>query len=148
MEGYLCAVSAERIEPKPEHPILCRLDSSGRPYWVLGETCALDSSADDDLTELEWNENEVRVGGCGDIIGALTHGLGIVSAWRRQLEAEYPDTAFDIVLSIDEGDEDIAPSVTLRLWAVRDHEHYILPSSSGLEAFSQPVLMEQVNYSL
>lgn len=42
------------------------------------------------------------------------HGLGIISAWEKQLEIEYTNTAFDIVLSIHGGDEDVAPSITLR----------------------------------
>jgi len=69
-------------------------------------------------------------------------------SWKKQLEQEYTQIHFDILLSIDYGDEDINPSVTLRFWAIRGRYHYIEPSFAELHKFDQPVLMEQVNYRL
>jgi hypothetical protein len=37
------------------------------------------------------------------------------------------------MLSIDHGDEDVNPSVTLRFWAIREQYHYINPSFAELQ---------------
>lgn len=67
---------------------------------------------------------------------------------EKTIGTQYTATEFDIVLSIDEGDEDIEPSITLCFWAVRNQEHCINPLIYELEHFSQPVLMEQANYTI
>jgi hypothetical protein len=72
--------------------------------------------------------------------------MAIIKEWKQSLEQQYPNIRFDILLSIDFGDEDIQPSVTLRFWTIRDGYHFIIPSVAELEKFAQPILMEQVNY--
>ena len=151
MEQYLSAITVKHIIPQTEYPKWRKINQAGQPYWGVGDFCGIMTSfvnSDCDLTELEWNGNEVHISYSDNILSTLIHGLGIVSAWKMQLETEYTNTAFDIVLSIDEGDEDITPSVTIRFWAIRNHEHCINPLKQELEKFCQPVLMEQVNYIL
>lgn len=149
MEGYLNQIKAEHIVSREEYPIWCQFNQVGQPFWGAGNFCGIATlfvDGDCNLTELEWIGNEVHIGCCDGILGTLIHGLGIVSAWKTQLETEYPYTAFDIMLSIDEGDEEVLPSITIRFWAIRNQEHYVNPSMQELEKFSQPVLMEQVNF--
>ena len=149
MERYLSAITAEHIEPQAGYPIWRKLNQAGQPYWGAGDFCGIVTSLvndDYDLTELEWNGNEVHISYSDNISSMLIYGLVIVSALKTQLETEYSNTPFDIVLSIDEGDEDITPSITVRFWAVRNQEHFIKPLMQELERFSQPVLMEQVHY--
>ena len=151
MEQYLNTITVGHIEPQAEYPIWRKLNQAGQPYWGVGDFCGIVTSSVDgdcDLMELEWNGNEVHISCPDNIVNMLIYGLGIVSAWKIQLETEYTNTAFDIVLSVDEGNKDITPSITIRFWAIRNQEHYINPSMLELERFSQPVLMEQANYTL
>lgn len=76
----------------------------------------------------------------------LSEALSLVLDWKLQLEKGYANISFDIVLSVDEGDEDILPSVTVRFYAVRDYYNYISSEFDNLESISQPILIHQVNY--
>ncbi|HEX3017863.1 MAG TPA: hypothetical protein VHP31_08435 [Caproicibacter sp.] len=102
------------------------------------------------MTDLEWDGNEVYLDHTNDISELVKYGLGIIISWKTQLECDYAQVPFDILLSVDDGDEDgdVHPSVTLRFWALRNQYHYVEPSLAELLKFAQPVLMEQVNYKL
>lgn len=145
MKPYLAELNLEDIRPLNEVPIQ-RRDSAAGPYWTAGDFCGLGKSdilPDCDLTGLEWMGNEIRVDGPSETVKLLTRGMGIVAAWKHQMEREFSETQFDICLSIDEGDEAIPPSLTVRFWAVRNGEHYILPNA--VKESAQPVLFVFVN---
>lgn len=108
------------------------------------------------LTDLEWDGNETiinrwdadksNINKSDILLEVLRESLSIVKVWKSQLEKEYVETCFDIVLSVDKGDPDVFPSTTLRLYAVRDFYRYIDSDANNLEEFNQPILIEQVNY--
>lgn len=56
---------------------------------------------------------------------------------------EFKETAFDIILSVDLGDDEVTPSSTVRFYAIRDHYHIV--DLDRLEEYSQPLLIMQIN---
>lgn len=52
---------------------------------------------------------------------------------------EFKKTSFDIVLSVDLGDEDVSPSTTIRFYAIRDEYHII--EYDALEEYNKPMLI-------
>lgn len=152
MAGLLSSVPFDRVRPEYGHPVWRGFDLSGRPFWGVDSFCGLYKSPVPvcDLTALEWTGNEVYLSltGFHSFSELLLHALGVVRAWKGQMEAEFFTAPFDIFLSVDTGNEEVPPSVTVRFWAVRDGVHYVSPSPSELERFCQPVLMEQANYIL
>lgn len=151
MERILSDITMKDINPRTEHPVFMKTNLAGQPYWGVDNFCGIDKTPIDgsvNLTDLEWNGNEIYLSHTTDILDLLKHGLGIVMSWKEQLEREYTQIHFDILLSIDYGDEDVNPSVIVRFWAIRERYHYIDPSFAELQKFEQPILMEQVNYRL
>ena len=148
MKKILEHISIDHIKFQENYTIWKKINQNGQPYWGVGEFCGLAVAAnngDRDLTELEWDGNEINIDDFDDILSGVVCGIGIAFAWKIQMERDYADTVFDIILSVDVGDEDVSPSVTLRFWAVREAMHYVFPSLSALQKFSQPVLMVQAN---
>ncbi len=153
MAELLSSVSPDSVQPQNNYPIWQSSDLSGRPFWGTGSFCGLSATPPapgSDLTDLEWAGNEVHLSLCdfSSVQELLLYALGIVKTWKNQMETEFPPVPFDILLSVDEGDGQIIPSATLRFWAVRNNEHFVSPSLLNLESSSQPVLMEQANYSI
>ena len=149
MKKYLDLISHKNIPIVSDHPIWMKQNISGKPYWGVDNFCGMDRDVISDnfnLIELEWDGNEVYICGHDDIESMLVHGLGIILSWDNQLKKEYPNTSFDIMLYIDEGDNDVRPSIGLRFWAVRNNEHYINPSIDEDEKDCQPILFKLVNY--
>lgn len=153
MAGLLSSVSLDSVRPQNKYPIWQGSDLSGRPFWGVDSFCGLSATPaafGGGLTELEWSGNEVRLtlDDFPCLQELLLCALGIVTAWKNQMETQFSPVPFDILLSVDPGEEQVPLSATLRFWAVRDKEHFVLPSAPDLESSSQPVLMEQANYSL
>lgn len=153
MAELLSSISLDSVRSQTKYPIWQSSDLSGRPFWGVGSFCGLSAtlpSSSSDLTALEWAGNEVFISLCdfSSVQELLLYALGIVKAWKNQMEAEFPPVPFDILLSVDPGDGQIPLSATPRFWAVRDKEHFVSPSLPELESSSLPVLMEQANYSL
>lgn len=148
MEKALDNIPIDNIQSQKGHSIWQKSNQAGQHFWGVDHFCGLAKTTpkrDCDLTALEWDGNEVRIGIASSISDMIIHALGIILAWKEQMESDYADVPFDVLLSIDYGEEDVAPSATLRFWAVRNQKHYVIPSAAVLEEFSQPVLMEQVN---
>ncbi len=153
MAELLSSVPHDSVRPQNKYPIWQSSDLSGRPFWGTGSFCGLSAApaaSGSDLTALEWSGNEIRLSLCdfSSVQELFLYALGIVKAWKNQMEAEFSPVPFDILLSVDPGDEQIPLSATPRFWAVRDNKHYVSPSLPNLENSSQPVLMEQANYRL
>jgi len=150
MEILLKNVRLQDVRPKDIGFIWMKHSPWGK-YWGIGDFWGLDQliqTSDYDLMDLEWQGNELYINDTTDVSKLLLSGLETMATWKKQMETDYSETPFDIILSLDEGDEDVPPSITLRFWAVRNHSHYIIPAIAELDGFSQPVLMEQVNYEL
>lgn len=120
----------------------------GEMLWGVGNFCGcIDkkpiSFHGKKLTDLEWDGNETIINRwdadksnikISDILlDVLRESLSIVKVWKYQLEREYAETCFDIVLSVDKGNPDVLPSTTLRFYAVRDFYKYIDPDGNNLK---------------
>lgn len=124
----------------------------GQPFWGVDNFWGIDIKnigTETILTDLEWDGNEIHFCDAENVVELVKQGLDLVYSWKTQMEQEFPLTPFDILLSLDVGDDEISPSITIRFWVVRDDYHYIIPSINELEKFKiNPILMEQVNYNL
>lgn len=148
MKKILEGIDINNIQHQNGYSIWKKLNSDGEAFWGVGNFCGLSDEiieSNCNLTDLEWDGNEVYICNSDNIAELVINALKIVTAWKVQMEKEYMDIPFDIFLSIDNGDEDISPSATLRFYAVRDGEHYIIPAQDELDRFEQPVLIEQIN---
>ncbi|MBQ9746218.1 MAG: hypothetical protein IJW21_05295 [Clostridia bacterium] len=146
MKNLLSDISACNTVKTDEYKIIKKENAGGKAYFCAHEPCLGYVMPENDcLTDFEWDTNEVYHEH-DDIKSSIAHGLAIKNAWKKQMELDFPETAFDIFMSADIGDEEIPPSVTLRFHAVRDGVHYIKPTQEEIDKFSQPLLMEKVNY--
>ena len=126
---------------------ICRRQTeAGAPYWTLTDAILPDSILPSaDLTALEWDCNEVMLDMNDSIPVLLNAGLLFLIRWKEQMERDFPGVPFDIVLSVDEGEEGVPPSVTLRFYGVREGVHIVEPTEESLEKCAQPALLETVN---
>ncbi len=122
----------DNVPFKNKYPICKKYDQAGRPYWGVSDFWHLDQngvSASEDLSQLEWDGNEVHLDAyCENhVSGILRESIGTIKAWKRQLEHEESDTPFLILASYDDGAElvnkedfpDGSYSITFRFWAPR-----------------------------
>ncbi len=128
-------IEIEAVGSYPDYPITKKLDSAGRPYWCAGHFYDLDKNgvgADRDLSQLEWDGNEISLntGSQAGITRLLIKGIGLLKAWKEELEQSAPETGFCLFASFDGGDglvneEDFSEgcyTLTLRFWAQREGE--------------------------
>lgn len=130
--------------------ILRGKNCSGEHFFYLEHNCCSVSSktiinyTGKDLTQLEWDCNEIYINDSEAKIPLLQTGLFTVNSIKTILETKYSSQAFDVVMSFDEGEEFcVLPSVTIRFYAVRNNSTFI--PHGKLEEFNQPVLIESVN---
>lgn len=133
-------------------PIWKKQDPSGRPYWGTGEFWRVDEhlSADQDLSQLEWDGNELHLDAYAksSVAPMLRRGIGIMKAWKTQLAQEYPKTGFLLLASFDDGQEHINKddfpdgffSLTLRFWAVRDGDTVV--ELRDFDTWEQPAFLD------
>jgi hypothetical protein len=161
MEELLKQIDQNELPIVKALSIWVKKNDIGETLWGVGNFCGCvgkkpTSVHGKKLTDLEWDGNEFNINrweadktniktSC-ILRDVVSEALSIVMEWKSQLKKEYAETSFDIVLSVSEGDSDISPSATIRFYAVRDSYNYIYPDANNLEKFSQPILMEQVNY--
>ena len=92
-----------------------------------------------ELTWMEWDINERRISIEDNSIYKITKlGLIISKVWSNALKDYFPNKEFDIILSIDEGEENcIFLSATLRFYLVREGYH----CCSNIENIDQPIII-------
>ena len=107
---------------------------------------------DQDLSQLEWDGNEVYLDASSndEVKSILTQALGIMAYWKRELEDQYPKEGFYLLASYSSGDglflgKDESPteSITLRFWAWRGSNTVL--SLEGFENWKQPSIIESCN---
>ena len=140
------------IPANDAYPIWKKQDQAGRPYWGVADFWHLDQNgvlASDDLSQLEWDGNEVHLDAYAEdqIPGILREAIGIIKAWMRQLEHEEPDMPFLILASYDDGAElvnkedfpDGCYSITFRFWAPRGGNPVV--NLASFADWEQPALL-------
>jgi len=147
MKNILHEIDFNTIECDYSYPMKKMVAVEGEPYWsVLREDIPAPYAARKQLADHEWDINEVYINDSENIKELVYNGLCIVRAWQSEMTKQWPSVQFDICLSVDYGEIEISPSVTLRFWAVRNGYHYIQPVEDELELFKiNPVLIECVN---
>ena len=150
MKKIIDLIPKSEVLKSIDFPIWRAENLIGQPFWGVDTFCGIDIkniNAETNLTDLEWDGNEIYFCDAENIVELVKQGLVVVYSWKMQMEQEYPLTSFDIILSLDVGDDDISPSINMRFWAVRDDYHYLIPCINELDKFKiEPILMEQVNY--
>jgi hypothetical protein len=153
MEKYLNQITTDYKLREPsdvkELSILQGTNCTGDPFYYLENNCCNVSYRDtinltgEDLIQLEWDCNEIYINNSEDIICLLQTGLNTVISIKAILEIKYPLQAFDIIMSFDEGDFNVLPSVTVRFYSIRNNA-FISYDKAELEKFNQPTLIESV----
>lgn len=142
MERLLMGLHMNEIEPTGKPQVWMARNLDGDPFWCAGDFCGLDTSRviryGRELTDLEWDGNELFA--CGE--QAPEQAAAIYCSLKMQLQQNYPDTEFDLMMSVGSDRQ----SAVVRFWAVRDGYHYIDGSRENLERFKdEAVLFETVN---
>lgn len=156
MENYLnqVATNSKLSEPSDikDLNILQGTNSTGEPFFYLEHNCCNVSNKStinftgEDLTQLEWDCNEIYINNSEDSICLLQTGLFTVKLIKAILETKYSSHAFDIIMSFDDGEElNVLPSVTVRFYTIRNNNPFISHDKLHLEEFNQPVLIESVS---
>ena len=158
MSELLSKHSIRLADPLPQstqYPIWTGKDCTGRTYWGVSSFCGLNKfpiSGDRDLSQLEWDGNEVYLDAVSDaqVTHILRQAIGIITYWKRELETQYPETPFYILASYDNGDmlfleDDELPtrSGTLRFWADRGSNTVIY--LDDYDDWEQPAILVQCN---
>lgn len=132
--------------------ILQGTNFSGERFFYLEHNCCNVNSKDiinftgENLTQLEWDCNEIYINDSEQSICLLQTGLITVKLIKTILEIEYSSQQFNIVMSYDDGEEfNVLPSVSIRFYAIRNNDTFIPHDKLYLEECDQPVLIESVN---
>ena len=93
------------VPEKAVFPIWTKRDTTGRPYWGVSHFWSMDKngvSAEQDLSRLEWDGNEIHLDAfCqADIPSILRDMIGILKAWLRQMERDWPDTPGSMAVTV------------------------------------------------
>lgn len=138
-------INISDIKPNDNFPIWKKYDDFGRAYYGVSHFWNMDEriSADTDLSQLEWDGNEINI--CFDNIDLMKpkyiEAIGIIKSWKVQC-AKYSDSIFRICMSYDDGnlmdEEEREYSFTLRFWKKRDNSELI----TEIDNFDQPVIIE------
>lgn len=145
MERLLTKIYKKGVSPFYNYHIWKKNTLDGNVFWGIGNFCGLDTEEiikyGKELTDLEWQGNELFFSNTErelleeEIVAAYL-------ALKKQMEEEFPDTIFDLVVSVERESN----TGTIRFYEVRDGYHYIDPTHKNLTGFLQEaILVETVN---
>lgn len=146
MKELLSDIDLSNIELKNYYSVFERVNSNNEKYWVISNEsdcsmcCAV--SKEINLTNFEWDNNEIYIANSRDIKQVLNLSLKMFMSLKKILEENYPYQVFDLILSIS--DSNTLPSANIRFYAVRDGFRII--DIENIENYkSDAVLIETVN---
>lgn len=145
MERLLTRVYIKGVAPACPERVWQRRTLDGNPFWGIGNFCGISVDGvvqyGKDLTDLEWSGNELFFSQDNqedlerEVVAAYL-------ALKQQLEEEFSDWVFDLVVLVDEKNH----TGNIRLYGIRDGYHYIEPTRENLQRFQgEAVLVETVN---
>lgn len=145
MQRILNKFYKQEMPAATSHPIWKKHTLDGNAFYGLGNFCGI-KTADvieygRELTDLEWNGNELDFhNDCFHTL--ITDTLSAYLSIKKQLENQYCDTVFDIVVSIDES----SCRSNIRFYAVRNDYHYIEPTHENVIKFEmEAILIDTIN---
>lgn len=146
MKELLSDIDLSSIELRNYYSVFERINSNNEKYWVISNEsdcsmcCAV--SKEINLTNFEWDNNEIYIANSRDIKQVLNLSLKMFMSLKKILEENYPYQVFDLILSIS--DSNTLPSANIRFYAVRDGFRII--DIENIENYkSDAVLIETVN---
>lgn len=146
MKELLSDTDLSSIELKNYYSVFERENSNNEKYWVISNEsdcsmcCAV--SKEINLTNFEWDNNEIYIANSRDIKQVLNLSLKMFMSLKKILEENYPYQVFDLVLFLSESNT--LPSANIRFYAVRDG--FRLIDIKNIENYkSDAVLIETVN---
>ena len=146
MKKLISGIDLSNIELKSYYSVFERENSNNEKYWVISNEsdcsmcCAV--SKEINLTNFEWDNNEIYIANSRDIKQVLNLSLKMFMSLKKILEENYPYQVFDLILSIS--DSNTLPSANIRFYAVRDGFRII--DIENIENYkSDAVLIETVN---
>lgn len=145
MERLLARVYRNGVTPYCPQRIWEKRTLDGNPFWGIGNFCGIGTDAvtqyGKELTDLEWQGNELFFP--QEEKEQLEQKVAAsYLALKKQMEEEYPDVIFDLIVSVDEE----LHTGTIRFYAVRDGYHYIEPDREyGRRLPEEASLIETVN---
>lgn len=120
-----------------------KISVKGEYFYCIKEgfclSCDNVNLVKDQLSDFEWEGNEIYLSSDDSLDKVLKQALIIIEQLKTQMMSEFRKIYFDIVLSVDLGDEDVSPSATIRFYAIRDEYHII--EYDALEEYNQPMLI-------
>ena len=149
MRSFIKDIDISNITPKNYYSIFEKENSNNEKYWVISNetdcTLCKTVSVGKNLTEFEWDNNEIFISNSMDIKEVLNLALKMFVSLKKILEENYSYQKFDLVLSLSEKDDDVAPSANIRFYAVRDG--YRIIDIENIENYkSESILVELVNF--
>ncbi|MEI0567533.1 hypothetical protein [Brachyspira pulli] len=149
MQSFIKDIDISNITPKNYYSIFEKENSNNEKYWVISNetdcTLCKTVSVVKNLTEFEWDNNEIFISNSMDIKEVLNLALKMFVSLKKILEENYSYQKFDLVLSLSEKDDDVAPSANIRFYAVRDG--YRIIDIENIENYkSESILVELVNF--
>ena len=146
--------SIDCISQNNTYPIWNKTDTAGRTYYGVDSFCGMDKypvGSEQDLSELEWEGNEVYLDAYSDeeVAHMLRKSIGILAFWKNEMITRYQETSFYLFASYSNGDilildEGKAPtkSITMRFWADRGENTII--DLSDFDSWDQPAIVEHI----
>lgn len=146
MKELLSDIDLSNIELKNYYSVFERINSNNEKYWVISNEadCSMCSvvSKEINLTNFEWDNNEIYIANSRDIKQVLNLSLKMFMSLKKILEENYPYQVFDLILSISVSNT--LPSANIKFYAVRDGFRII--DIENIENYkSDAVLIETVN---
>ena len=146
MKKLISGIDLSNIELKNYYSVFERENSNNEKYWVISNEsdcsmcCAV--SKEINLTNFEWDNNEIYIANSRDIKQVLNLSLKMFMSLKKILEENYPYQVFDLILSISVSNT--LPSANIKFYAVRDGFRII--DIENIENYkSDAVLIETVN---
>lgn len=149
MKELISGIDLSSIEIKNYYSVFERENSNNEKYWVISNetdcTMCKTSLTGKELTDFEWDNNEIYVANSKDIKEVLNLSLKMFMSLKKILEENYSYQQFDLILSVSDKDEDTAPNVNIRFYAVRDN--YRIMDLENIENYKlESLLAEKVNF--
>lgn len=148
MKELLSGNDLSNIELKNYYSVFERETSNNEKYWIISNEsdCSMCSvvSKEINLTNFEWDNNEIYIANSRDIKQVLNLSLKMFMSLKKILEENYHYQIFDLVLSLSDSKDNTPPSADIRFYAVRDGFRMI--DIENIENYkNEAVLIETVN---
>ncbi|ELV04752.1 hypothetical protein [Brachyspira hampsonii] len=148
MKELISDIDLSNIELKNYYSVFEKENYQNEKYWVISNEsdCTMCKAPANigNLSNFEWDNNEIYIANSLDIKQVLNLSLKMFMSLKKILEENYHYQVFDLILSVSEMKDDIAPNANIRFYAVRDNFRII--DLENIDDYkSEALLIETVN---